>query len=296
MPLYLTNITAMHNMRYLSSINAGLDTVYKRLASGKRINSAKDDPAGLQIADRLTSQINGYKQGNRNLNDGLALAQTMEGALDETASMLQKIRTLAVQAANGTYDDISRGAINSQVQQLCQEITRIAKKTTFGGTAILDGNKSGFYSNGGIQIQASGTANDTIAIPGFEHGFTMSGLTTYTGNDGKGSIVKDGDSFRFSMSTAQNAQEVLGYIDKYIGAVSSYRGTLGGVQNRFESAIRLNDTMKENLSDARSRIQDTDYAEEASNLAELMVRQQVCVSIMKQINNSKSIILRLLGG
>lgn len=146
MALYLTNIAAMHNMRSLSSINAGLDTVYKRLSSGKRINSAKDDPAGLQIADRLTSQINGYKQGCRNLSDGLALAQTMEGALDETTDMLQKIRTLAVQAANGTYDDASRAAINSQVQQLCQEITRIGKKTTFGGTVILDGNQGGFYS------------------------------------------------------------------------------------------------------------------------------------------------------
>ncbi len=296
MALYLTNIAAMHNMRSLSSINAGLDTVYKRLSSGKRINSAKDDPAGLQIADRLTSQINGYKQGSRNLSDGLALAQTMEGALDETTDMLQKIRTLAVQAANGTYDDASRAAINSQVQQLCQEITRIGKKTTFGGTAILDSNQGGFYSNGGIQIQASGMANDTITIPGFQNGFTMSGLSSYTGNDGKGSVVKDGDSLRFSLSTAENAQEVLGYIDEYIKAVSSYKGTLGGVQNRFESAIRLNDTMRENLSDARSRIQDTDYAEEAANLAELMVRQQVCASIMKQINNSKSIILSLLGG
>lgn len=139
-------------------------------------------------------------------------------------------------------------------------------------------------------------ANDTITIPGFQNGFTMSGLSSYTGNDGKGSVVKDGDSLRFSLSTADNAQEVLGYIDEYIKAVSSYKGTLGGVQNRFESAIRLNDTMRENLSDARSRIQDTDYAEEASNLAELMVRQQVCASIMKQINNSKSIILSLLGG
>lgn len=139
-------------------------------------------------------------------------------------------------------------------------------------------------------------ANDTITIPGFEKGFTMSGLSSYTGNDGKGSVLKDGDSLRFSLSTAENAQEVLGYIDDYIKAVSSYKGTLGGVQNRFESAIRLNDTMRENLSDARSRIQDTDYAEEAANLAELMVRQQVCASIMKQINNSKSIILSLLGG
>lgn len=296
MALFITNVAQMQCNRFLSSITGQLNTVYRRLASGKRINSAKDDPAGLQIANRMTSQINGYKQGNRNLNDAISLVQTMDGALDETTSMLQRIRTLAVQAANGTYDNNSRAAINAEVEQLCQEITRISKKTTYGGTSILDGNKGAFFSNDGtIKIQVSGVANDTISIPGFENGFSMSGLSTYTSTKTSSAILASGDTFRFSMSTAENAQEVLGFIDKYISAVSAYQGTLGGLMNRFDSAIRLNDNMYENLSDARSRIMDTDYAEEAAKLAELTIRQQACVSMMKHINSSKNIILSLLG-
>ncbi len=295
MPLYLTNVAQMHAIRNFSNITSQLNTCYQRLSSGKRINSAKDDPAGLQIADRLTSQINGYKQGNRNLNDGLALTQTMDGALDETVNMLQRIRTLAVQAASGTYSDNERMSINSEVQQLCQEITRISKKTTFGGAPILGVASGGFYVRGGIAIQCSGAAGDTITIPGFASGFSMSGLSSYTNCATSSSFIqKDGDSVRFSLSSAQNAQSVLANIDKYIGAVSSYQGTLGGLQNRFESAIRLNDTMATNLSDARSRIQDTDYAEEAANLAKLSVQQQVATMMMQRIGQSKNIILSLL--
>ena len=301
MALYVkTNTSAINSQRRLNTATKSLDTTYQRLSSGLRINSAKDDAAGLQISDRLTSQINGLGQGNRNANDGIALCQTMEGALDETTSMLQRIRTLAIQAANGTNTTNDRQAIQEEVAQLSAEITRIACKTTFAGRQCIAGvggaDKGGVLdSKGKVSFQVGAYAFDTLGIS-LSNGFTMSGLSSYTGNDGKGSVVKDGDSLRFSLSTAENAQEVLGYIDEYIKAVSSYKGTLGGVQNRFESAIRLNDTMRENLSDARSRIQDTDYAEEAANLAELMVRQQVCASIMKQINNSKSIILSLLGG
>ena len=301
MALYVkTNTSAINSQRRLNTATKSLDTTYQRLSSGLRINSAKDDAAGLQISDRLTSQINGLGQGNRNANDGIALCQTMEGALDETTSMLQRIRTLAIQAANGTNTTNDRQAIQEEVAQLSAEITRIACKTTFAGRQCIAGvggaDKGGVLdSKGKVSFQVGAYAFDTLGIS-LSNGFTMSGLSSYTGNDGKGSVVRDGDSLRFSLSTAENAQEVLGYIDEYIKAVSSYKGTLGGVQNRFESAIRLNDTMRENLSDARSRIQDTDYAEEAANLAELMVRQQVCASIMKQINNSKSIILSLLGG
>ena len=117
MALFLTNTALQSCTRYMSNITSSLNTVYKRLSSGKRINSANDDPAGFQIANSLTSQINGYKQGNRNLNDGLSYAQAAEGALDETVNMLQRIRVLAIQAANGTYDDGSRSAINAEVEQ-----------------------------------------------------------------------------------------------------------------------------------------------------------------------------------
>lgn|SRR5574344_203517 len=291
MGLFLTNTAFSSCTRYMSNITKSLDTVYKRLASGKRINSAKDDPAGFQIANRLTSQINGYKQGNRNINDGISYVQTMEGALDETVDMLQRIRTLAIQSSNGTNSQADRNSINNEVSQLCEEITRIAKKTTFGGIPLLDG------SRGDTHIQVSGTAYDTIKIPDFSNGFTLSGLNTYLGGDENSDFVtKDGDVFRFTLSTAECSQNVLDNIDGFINAVTAYQGTLGGLQNRFESAIRLNDNMRVNLEDARSRIEDTDYAEEAQNLAQLNIQQQVCAMMMKQAAQSKNFILQLLQG
>lgn len=297
MPLYLTNIASMSAVRSLNNVTSGLDTVFQRLSSGKRINSAKDDPAGLMIADRLTAQINGYKQGSRNLNDGLSVAQTMEHALDESKGMLQRIRTLAIQAASGTYSDEERKAIDIEAQELCNEITRISKSTTFGGAQILSGNTGGlFSSNGSIDIQCSGNVGDKISIPGFQDGFSMSGLASHLQISTSANYVKtNGSSLTFSLTSAANAESVIGCIDKYINSVSTYQAQLGAVQNRMESAIRLNGTMHENLSDARSRITDTDYAEEASKLAELMVRQQVIASLFSRIINSKSIILSLLG-
>ena len=144
MALYVnTNVSSINAQRKLTNATNSLNVSYQRLASGFRINSAKDDAAGLMISDRLTSQINGLNQGNRNANDGIALAQTIEGALDETSNMLQRIRTLAVQAANGTLGKEDRQAIQQEVEQLCQEINRIASDTTFGGKTILDGADTG---------------------------------------------------------------------------------------------------------------------------------------------------------
>ena len=140
MSLYVqTNVSSLNSQRRLNSATKSLDTTYQRLSSGLRINSAKDDAAGLQISNRLTNQINGLQQGNRNANDGIALCQTMEGALDETTSMLQRIRTLAIQAANGTNTTVDRQAIQQEVAQLSAEITRIACKTTFAGRQCLAG-------------------------------------------------------------------------------------------------------------------------------------------------------------
>ncbi len=140
MALYVnTNVSSINAQRKLTNATNNLNVSYQRLASGLRINSAKDDAAGLQIADRLTSQINGLNQGNRNTNDGIALAQTIEGALDETTNMLQRIRTLAVQSANGTNTQSDRDAIQQEVDKLSAEITRIAKQTTYAGATVLDG-------------------------------------------------------------------------------------------------------------------------------------------------------------
>ena len=140
MALYVnTNVSSINAQRKLANSTLALNTSYQRLSSGLRINSSKDDAAGLQISDRLTSQINGLNQGNRNANDGIALAQTIEGALDEQTNMLQRIRTLAVQAANGTNTAKDRQALQEEVTSLSHEITRIAKKTTFAGALVLDG-------------------------------------------------------------------------------------------------------------------------------------------------------------
>ena len=143
MALYVnTNVSSINAQRKLANSTLALNTSYQRLSSGLRINSSKDDAAGLQIADRLTAQINGLNQGNRNANDGIALAQTIEGALDETTNMLQRIRTLAVQAANGTNTEKDRKALQEEVNALSDEITRIAQKTTFAGALVLDGGGS----------------------------------------------------------------------------------------------------------------------------------------------------------
>ena len=148
MALYVnTNVSSLNAQRKLTNATNNLNVSYQRLSSGLRINSSKDDAAGLQIADRLTSQINGLNQGNRNANDGIALAQTIEGALDETTNMLQRIRTLAVQAATGTNTSKDRQALQEEVTALCDEITRIAEKTTFAGQSILNGTRSMITAN-----------------------------------------------------------------------------------------------------------------------------------------------------
>ena len=143
----ITNTSVLNSNRYLNKSNNKLDTIYKRLSSGLRINSAKDDSAGLQISNRLTSQIEGLKQGNKNAATGLAFAKTVEGALDETTEMLQKIRTLANQAATGTNTSAERTAIQAEVDQLCSEITRISCKTTFAGQQVLAGKGKGLVDS-----------------------------------------------------------------------------------------------------------------------------------------------------
>ncbi len=296
MALYLHNSNAM-NMA-LAAFNKNqnkLANVYTKLSSGLRINSAKDDPAGLQISDRMTAEINGYIQGSRNTQDGIAVAQTAEGALDETKNMLQRIRTLAVQAANGTNTDADRASINAEVSQLSKEITRIACKTTYAGAKLLAGVGEGslLADDGMISIQVSGHAHDIIKINGLSTGFTLSALSLKTNADAK-AFAKDNEGMVFDVSSASKAQYVLGTIDQIINTVSFTQGTLGGVQERFESVIRLNDTMRNNMADARSRILDTDYAECASELANLSTLSQLLPMIYKQINNQRSMVLQLL--
>ena len=303
MSIYVnTNVSSINTTNKLAKATHSLDTTYKRLSSGYRINSAKDDAAGLQISDRLTSQINGLKQGNRNANDGIALAQTAEGALDEVHTMLQRIRTLSVQSANGTNTTADRVSIQGEVSQLCAEINRIACKTTFGGSEILSGNKNAtgtlLDANGKIAFQVGANHDDNISID-LASGFTVKQMQVACGADGK--TIQEGDAdgtkhgSSFSVSTAGQAQATLGAIDKFIGYVDKKRGEFGAIQNRLESTISNQSNIAENESDARSRIRDTDYAEEAANLSQQNIIQQAATSMLTQANSRPQIALSLLG-
>ena len=303
MSIYVnTNVSSLNTTNKLSKATHSLDTTYKRLSSGYRINSAKDDAAGLQISDRLTSQINGLKQGNRNANDGIALAQTAEGALDEVHTMLQRIRTLSVQSANGTNTTADRVSIQGEVSQLCAEINRIACKTTFGGSEILSGNKNAtgtlLDANGKIAFQVGANANDKISID-LASGFTVAKMQAACG--AKADTIQAGDAdgtnhgSSFSVSTAEKAQTTLGAIDSYIAYVDKKRGEFGAIQNRLESTISNQSNIAENESDARSRIRDTDYAEEAANLSQQNIIQQAATSMLTQANSRPQIALSLLG-
>ena len=311
MSLYVqTNVSSLNSQRRLNSATKSLDTTYQRLSSGLRINSAKDDAAGLQISNRLTNQINGLQQGNRNANDGIALCQTMEGALDETTSMLQRIRTLAIQAANGTNTTVDREAIQQEISQLSAEITRIACKTTFAGRQCLAGvngsDKGGVLdSKGKVSFQVGAYAFDTLGVS-MSNGFTLSCIyaekhtQAITSKDKlaeqKSGLYVNNGAYEFNCYTQCNAQYTIKAIDEIINVVDSKRAELGAIQNRMESTIRNQENVAENVSDARSRIRDADYAEEASNLSAQNIVQQAATSILTQANQRPSIAMSLLNG
>lgn len=313
MSLYVqTNVSSLNSQRRLNSATKSLDTTYQRLSSGLRINSAKDDAAGLQISNRLTNQINGLQQGNRNANDGIALCQTMEGALDETTSMLQRIRTLAIQAANGTNTTVDRQAIQQEVAQLSAEITRIACKTTFAGRQCLAGVAGSDHggvldSKGKVTFQVGAYAFDTLGVS-MSNGFTLSGIyaekhgtnkitsVTPLGEQKAGLYLNANKAYEFNCYTQCNAQYTIQAIDEIINVVDSKRAELGAIQNRMESTIRNQENVAENVSDARSRIRDADYAEEASNLSAQNIVQQAATSILTQANQRPSIAMSLLNG
>ena len=326
MALYVnTNVSSLNAKRMLSNSTNSLDTTYKRLASGLRINSAKDDAAGLQISNRLTSQINGLEQGNRNAQDGISYAQTAEGAMDEMTTMYQRIRTLALQSANGTNSAKDREALQQEVNQLCSEIDRISNDTTFGGEKILAGSSQATVDADGvvtagnvndaktISFQVGADANQLISIDmsaknnGGEDGQGYSvasmaasmGLATQKTTGFIQNKLSDGtadvNGLTFDISTAEGAQAVLGNIDKFIGAVDSKRAELGAVQNRLESTIRNQSNVSENVSDARSRIRDTDFATETANMTQQSIIQQASQSILSQANQRPQLALSLLG-
>ena len=277
MAMYInTNVSSLNAQRNLTNTGKAMDTSYTRLASGLRINSAKDDAAGLQISNRLTSQINGLDQGNRNANDGISLAQTAEGAMDEVTGMLQRMRTLAQQSANGSNNSDDRAALDGEVTQLKNEINRISSQTTFGGTALLDGSYSGVF-------QVGADANQTISFSLTGFSFSMGDLASAAGTSLGG------------ISTQSTAQAFLASIDKVIKTVDTKRADLGAVQNRLDSTVRNQSNVSENLSAARSRIRDADFATETANMTKQNILQQAASTILAQANQRPQAALSLLG-
>ncbi|MGS0534951.1 flagellin N-terminal helical domain-containing protein [Pseudoalteromonas sp. SaAl2] len=323
MAIYVnTNVSSLNAQRQLSKSGNSLDTSFQRLSSGLRINSAKDDAAGMQISNRLTGQVNGLNQGNRNANDGISLAQTAEGALDEVTSMFQRIRTLAQQAANGSNTDEDRLAVQEEIRLLSEEVNRVAEDTTFGGQNLLNGTYDADFQVGADAIQTIGFSMQnvggtaTINSLSANGGFTMSGIagvaTAVTGksmstyaagisNVGSGGITAASASFtsmvfdEISVSSQANAQQILAGMDAMIAVVDKKRAELGAVQNRFQSTIRNQSNISENLSAARSRIQDTDFAQETANLTKTQILQQASQSILSQANQRPQVALSLLG-
>ena len=290
-----TNVGALKTTSYLSRATNAMNASAQKLSSGRAINSAKDNAAGLGISDRLTSQINGLLQGNKNANDGIALAQTAEGALDETTSMLQRIRTLALQASNGTLTANDRQSIQDEVTALSDEITRIASKTTFGGQQILAGVSNGLIdANGKVGIQVGAYANEKIDIDFGSVAFSVAGLASANGAGAAPTGVLDASGTHFDVSDATKAQATLGYIDNVINYVDSRRSQFGAVQNRFESTIRNQENIHSNITDARSRIRDTDFTTESAEFTAQQIAQQVSMSMLSQQKGMSQLALSLL--
>ena len=251
-----------------------IDKAMERLSTGKRINYAKDDAAGSAIAVRLTAEIQGLAVASRNAADGQSLLDTAEGALQETQTLLMRLRELAVQSSNGTLTTSDRGALDAEVQALEAEITRISDTTSWGGINLLDGSLSA-----GITFQAGTREGETIvaSIPNMAaSAATMSILAAN------------------SVASFTGAQSYITKIDEAISGVGTVRGNLGAASNRLNSTIANLDQVRVNLSASRGRIQDADFATETQNLAKGQILQQAATAMLAQANASKQTVLTLI--
>lgn len=392
-----TNIASLNTQRNLNSSSNALQTSLQRLSTGSRINSAKDDAAGLQISNRLTSQINGLGVAVKNANDGISLAQTAEGALQQSTNILQRMRDLSLQSANGSNSDSERSALNSEVGQLKKELDRISNTTTFGGRQLLDGTfgtssfqvgsaanemisvgidemsssslSSNYYTS---TITKAAVATTVTAAGEIDIKFTVDGKNYDTTaslkvgddektvnqkiaaaindtNSGVGAFVKSDSSLsiiskvsatagngtgalttlttalsttagkiptgvtagtpdiktavadvttkkvsEIDLTTAEGSQSAVLIIDDAIKAIDSQRADLGAIQNRFENTIANLQNIGENVSAARGRIEDTDFAAETANLSKNQVLQQAGTAILAQANQLPQAVLSLL--
>ena len=289
-----TNVTALIAQNNLAKSQDSLSQAQERLSSGLRINSAKDDAAGQAIANRFSSQINGLDQAARNANDGISIAQTAEGALGQVNDNVQRIRDLVVQAGNSTNSPEDLNSIQDEIDERVAEINRISDQTDFNGTKVLNGDASS--GNGGIVIQVGANDGESIQVNVGEIDASSAGSLGTGGSSLADINVTDVatssgyDGFNFSVGG-----NALDLVDAALQTIDSSRSNLGAVQNRFESAITNLETNQTNLTDARSRIEDADFAEEVSNQVKAQILQQAGTSVLAQANQTPQNVLSLLG-
>ncbi|MGL5630991.1 MAG: flagellin [Azovibrio sp.] len=262
-----TNIASLNAQRNLNTSQGSLNTALQRLSSGLRINSAKDDAAGLAIAEKMSAQSRGMTVAMRNANDGISAAQTAEAGLSAVTSHLQRMRELATQAASGQYDSTNRAALDQEFQQLASEISRAVDATNFNGQKLLDGS----FSSINFQIGATTSSESQISV-------TISQVSLSAG----------------SIGTASDASAAMSTLDAALDTVNSSRAGLGAIQARFEGVLGQLSAAQENTEAARSRIMDTDYAAETAKLARAQILQQAGTAMLAQANALPQNVLSLL--
>ena len=297
-----TNLQSLNAQRNLSMSQTSLSVSMQRLSSGLRVNSAKDDAAGLAIAERMNTQVRGMTVAIRNANDGISMSQTAEGALGKIGDMLQRMRELAVQSANGTNNQTDREALNNEFTQLQSEIGRLAANTSFNGQSVLTGT-TGFT----FQVGANATTNDQITITGVD----ITGTTTSAGTNAAAlaevinttntdilNVGAAGTGATFDVYTGATigALDAMAKIDLALSQVNTARSTFGAAQNRFDAVISSLNVSVESQTAARSRIMDADYASETANLSRAQILQQAGNAMVSQANQLPQQVLSLLRG
>jgi flagellin len=273
-----TNVAALRAANAASSAGRSLQTSIERLSTGKRINSAKDDAAGLAIATKMTAEIRGMSAAARNANDGISLAQVAEGALGEVSNIVQRMRELAVQASNGTVSDDDRAGIQAEVDQLLDQISDIAGRTTFNGISLMSGSAS--LSGGGtglaLDIQTGTNAGETVSVEIAAVSLTSLGISG------------------IDLSTQSDASAALADLNDALTTVSEGRATLGGIQSRLETTVSNLTTTMTNMTEARSRIEDADFSAETTALAKQQILAQASTAMLAQANQSQQNVLSLI--
>jgi len=305
MAMYVnTNIVGLNAQRNLNSNTGALATSMQRLSSGLRLNSAKDDAAGMAVSTNFTTQIRGNNQAIRNANDGISMAQTAEGAISQVLGNVQRIREVAVQAANSTLTNAQRSKLQAEVDQLTQENSRIVQTTNYNGIGLLSasaGNVSGgnglFGAAGAtFQVGADGTGTNQISMATGSGNGQVTDLGGGVGAGGLGSAFSSNltATGTLDLSTSAAASAAIDHLDSVLNNLIQTRTSWGAVQNRFESVIANLSNYVENATASRSRIQDTDFAAETANMTRSQILQQAGTSILSQANQLPQAALSLL--